>query len=47
MIVVTAPTGNIGHHVVQHLLDAGETARVVARDTGKLPQVVRDRVELV
>ena len=47
MIVVTAPTGNIGHHVVQHLLDAGETVRVIVRDAGKLPQEVRDRVEIV
>ncbi len=47
MIVITTPTGNIGHHVVQHLLDAGEALRVVARDPAKLPQVVRDRVEVV
>ena len=47
MIAVTTPTGNIGHHVVQHLLDAGEALRVVARDPAKLPQAVRDRVEIV
>ena len=47
MIVITTPTGNIGHHVVQHLLDAGETMRVIARDPGKLPQAVRDRAEVV
>lgn len=47
MIVVTTPTGNIGHHVVQHLLDAGETVRVIARDPAKLPPAVRDRVEVV
>lgn len=47
MIVVTTPTGNIGHHVVQHLLDAGETVRVIARDPAKLPPSVRDRVEVV
>ena len=47
MIVVTTPTGKIGHHVVQHLLDAGEAVRVIARDPGKLTQAVRDRVEVV
>ena len=47
MIVVTTPTGNIGHHVVQHLLDAGEAMRVIVRDPAKLPPTVRDRVEVV
>ena len=47
MIVITTPTGNIGHHVVQSLLDAGEKVRVVARDRGKLPQAVRDRAEVI
>ena len=47
MIVVTTPTGNIGRHVVQHLLDAGEAVRVVAREAAKLPQGVRDRAEVV
>ncbi len=47
MIVVTTPIGNIGHHVVQHLLDVGETVRVIARDPAKLSPAVRDRVEVV
>ncbi len=47
MIVVTTPTGNIGRHVVQHLLDAGEAVRVIAREAAKLPQAVRDRAEVV
>ena len=47
MIVVTTPTGNIGHHVVQHLLDGNEAVRVILRDAGKLPQTVRDRVDIV
>ncbi len=47
MIVVTTPTGNIGRHVVQHLLDAGEALRVIVRDPAKLPDTVRDRVEIV
>ena len=47
MIVVTTPTGNIGRHVVQHLLDAGEALRLIVRDPGKLAPAVRDRVEVV
>ncbi len=47
MIVVTTPTGNIGRHVVRHLLDAGEALRLIVRDPSKLPQDVRDRVEVM
>ena len=47
MIVVTTPTGNVGHHVVRNLLDAGEALRVIGRDPARLPQEVRDRVEVV
>ena len=47
MIVVTTPTGNIGHHVVRHLLDANEALRVIVRDPARLPQTVRNRVEIV
>ena len=47
MIVVTAPTGNIGHHVVEHLLEAGEKMRVIVRDPSKLAPAVRDRAEVI
>lgn len=47
MIVVTTPTGNIGRHVVRHLLDAGEALRLIVRDPSKLPPDVRERVEVV
>ena len=47
MLVVTTPTGKIGRHVVQNLLDAGETVRVIVRDPAKLAATVRDRVEVV
>ena len=47
MIVVTTPTGNIGRHVVQHLLEAGEPLRAIVRDPAKLPKTVRDRIEIV
>ncbi len=46
MIVVTTPTGNIGHHALQLLLDGNEAVRVIVRDAGKL-QTVRDRVAIV
>ena len=47
MIVVTTPTGNIGRHVVRHLLDAGEALRLVVRDPSKLSQDVCGQVEVV
>jgi uncharacterized protein YbjT (DUF2867 family) len=47
MIVITAPTGNIGHQVVDNVLAAGEPVRVIARDPARLPADVRERVEVV
>ena len=47
MIVVTAPTGQIGHHVVTDLLAANASVRLIVRDAGKLPGDVRERVEVV
>ncbi|ETK32186.1 NmrA family NAD(P)-binding protein [Microbispora sp. ATCC PTA-5024] len=47
MIVVTAPTGNIGHRVLDHVLAAGRPVRVVVRDPARLSAGVRDRVEVV
>jgi uncharacterized protein YbjT (DUF2867 family) len=47
MIVITAPTGNIGRQVLSHLLEADATTRVIVRDASKLPQPVRNRVEVV
>jgi uncharacterized protein YbjT (DUF2867 family) len=47
MIVITAPTGHIGHQVLSHLLEAGAPARVIVRDAAKLPEPVRNRVEVV
>jgi uncharacterized protein YbjT (DUF2867 family) len=47
MIVVTTPTGTIGRQVVADLLDRGEPIRVIARDPGRLPPHVRERVEVV
>ncbi|GLW35484.1 NAD(P)H-binding protein [Actinoplanes regularis] len=47
MFVVTTPTGNIGRHVVQNLLDRDVAVRVVVRDPSRLPAATRDRVDVV
>lgn len=47
MIVITTPTGNIGHRVLAHVLSGDQPVRVVARDPAKLPAGVRDQVEVV
>ncbi|MEU8887603.1 NAD(P)H-binding protein [Streptomyces sp. NPDC048442] len=49
MIVVTAPTGNIGSQLLPLLLESTheETLRVVVRDPARLPGDIRDRVEVI
>jgi len=47
MIVVTAPTSNIGHQVLANILDTGEPIRVIARDPSRLPAHSRECVEVV
>jgi uncharacterized protein YbjT (DUF2867 family) len=47
MIVVTAPTGQIGRQVVNKLLAREEEVRVVVRDAARLPADVRARVQVV
>jgi uncharacterized protein YbjT (DUF2867 family) len=47
MIVITAPTGTIGHQVLENVLHGGAPVRVVARDPARLPANVRERVEVV
>jgi uncharacterized protein YbjT (DUF2867 family) len=47
MIVITAPTGDIGHQVLENVLGSGEPIRVIARDPSRLPPQVRGRVEVV
>ncbi|WP_433432693.1 NAD(P)H-binding protein [Nonomuraea sp. CA-141351] len=51
MIVITAPTGNIGRRLLPLLVEAapahGEELRVVVRDPARLPEAVRRRVEVV
>jgi uncharacterized protein YbjT (DUF2867 family) len=47
MIVITAPTGQIGHQVLGRVLGSGEPVRVIVRDPSRLPAEVRERVEVV
>jgi uncharacterized protein YbjT (DUF2867 family) len=47
MIVVTAPTSDIGRQVLANVLDKGESVRVIARDPSRLSPQARQRVELV
>ena len=47
MIVITTPTGDIGSRVLSHVLESGAEVRVVARDPRKLPEDVRERVDVV
>jgi len=47
MIVITTPTGNIGHQVLDNVLAGDQPVRVIVRDPAKLPAEVRDRVEVI
>ncbi len=47
MIVVTAPTGQIGSQLVTNLLAAQEKVRVVVRDPNRLPAEIRGKLEIV
>jgi uncharacterized protein YbjT (DUF2867 family) len=47
MIVVTAPTGDIGHQVLERVIDNGAPIRVIARDPSRIPGQIRARVEVV
>ena len=47
MIVITTPTGEIGHQVLDRILDSGQAVRVIARDPSRLPERVRARAEVV
>lgn len=47
MIVITTPTGTIGHQVLENVLDRGEPIRVIVRDPSRLSSHIRERVEIV
>lgn len=46
MIVITTPSGQIGHQVLDNVLNSGEAIRVIVRDPSRLSQGVRERVEV-
>lgn len=47
MIVITAPTSQIGSKVVAALADKGERLRIIVRDAARLPTHVRERADIV
>jgi len=47
MIVITTPSGQIGHQVLESLLESGEELRVISLDPSALPADVRERVDFV
>jgi uncharacterized protein YbjT (DUF2867 family) len=47
MIVVTTPTGLIGHQVLFNLLDSDELIRIITRDPSRLPAYTQERVEVI
>ena len=47
MIVVTTPTGLIGHQVIYNLLDTDEPIRVITRDPSSLSAHTQERVEVM
>lgn len=46
-VVITAATGNIGHRVLDHLLNSGVRMRVIARDASRLPARARPHIEII
>lgn len=47
MIVITAPTANIGRQVLKNVIQKGEAVRVIARDPPRIDQQVANGVEIV
>lgn len=47
MILITAPTGQIGRRLVNTRLDGDEPLRLIVRDPAKLPEPVRRRAEVI
>ncbi|RXT20551.1 NmrA family transcriptional regulator [Rhizobium leguminosarum] len=47
MIVITAPTGDIGSQVLEKLVGASEPVRVIARDPSRIPADIRAKIEVV
>ncbi|WP_424951076.1 NmrA family NAD(P)-binding protein [Deinococcus sp.] len=47
MLLITTPTGNTGRAVLQAVLEAGETPRVLVRDPSRLSPETLSRIEVV
>ena len=47
MIVITTPTGAVGHQVLDHVLESGQPVRVIARDPSRLSPETQRRAEVV
>src|SRR6476660_1039901 len=47
MIVITTPTGAIGHQVLEHVLRSEKPIRVIARDASRLPPHIGERSDVV
>jgi len=47
MLLITTPTGNTGHNVLNTVLQVGERPRVLVRDPARLEPAVLERVEVV
>ena len=47
MIVITTPTGDIGHRVLRKVVQGSEPVRVIARDPSRIPQEIRQHVEVI
>jgi uncharacterized protein YbjT (DUF2867 family) len=48
MLVITTPTGQIGSRLLAELLDAeSQPLRVIVRDPSRLPDAVRDQVQVI
>src|SRR5258708_8384026 len=47
MIVITTPSGLIGHQVLENLLDSGHALRGISRDPYGIPAIARERVQVV
>jgi uncharacterized protein YbjT (DUF2867 family) len=47
MIVMTAPTSQIGSKVISSLMDRGASLRLIVRDPTRLVSTIRDRAEII
>jgi uncharacterized protein YbjT (DUF2867 family) len=47
MIIITTPTGAIGHQVLEHVMRSTESIRVIARNPSQISRVVPERVEVI